>query len=411
MASIVAVSILAGGWVATSGAADPNANRTAARSEASRILSLIQLPPGVTSSTTEPAGDRGVLAQPGYDEATPNLADAPAWWTTAPSPGAVLAYVRAHRPKGASSFSTMSGSGPNGTSAEIFMLPPVPGVLRERVASVMVVQLAGGRTGVRTDGEAVWLTPRPAWEQIPSTVRSITFTAQGSTASGRGGRVSAPRTLAGGVVRRVVGFINALDLVQPGAVACPMGRNELLRLTFRAADGSVLARAVEHPTGCASVTLSVGGRTGPALNDVPTVTSELVRLGAIPTCTGRQLRVAANPLGRDPGGDVLTLTFTNTSDAVCRMTGFLGLRLLDERGHRLRTTQRHVGTAAFVALSPGEAAWASATSTRCNAPRARLVRVALPGTSAAFTLRVGSGRRPYAPCHGRISLSAPRPAF
>ena len=249
------------------------------------------------------------------------------------------------------------------------MLPPVPGVLRERVASVMVVRLAGGRTGVRTDGEAVWLTPRPAWEQIPSTVRSITFTAQGSTASGRSGRVSAPRTLAGDVVQRVVGFINALDLVQPGAVACPMGRNELLRLTFRAADGSVLARAVEHPTGCASVTLSVGGRTGPALNDFPTVTSELVRLGVIPTCTGRQLRVAANPLGRDPGGDVLTLTFTNRSDAVCRMTGFAGLRLIDGRGHRLRMTLRHVGTAAVVALYPGEAAWASATSTRCNAPR------------------------------------------
>ena len=136
-----------------------------------------------------------------------------------------------------------------------------------------------------------------------------------------------------------------------------------------------------------------------------------MRLGVIPTCTGRQLRVAANPLGRGAGGDVLTLTFTNRSDAVCRMTGFVGLRLIDGRGHRLRMTLRHVGTAAFVALYPGEAAWASATSTRCNAPGARLVRVALPGTSAAFTLRVGSGRRPYAPCHGRINLSALNPAF
>ena len=74
-------------------------------------------------------------------------------------------------------------------------------------------------------------------------------------------------------------------------------------------------------------------------------------------------------------------------------------------------TLRHVGTAGVVALYPGEAAWASATSTRCNARPARLVRVALPGTSAASTLRVGSGRRPYAPCHGRINLSALNPAL
>jgi hypothetical protein len=410
-AVIVAVGILACGWVATSGAADANTNRAAAQSEASRLLSLIQLPPGTTSSQTEPAGDRGRLAQPGYDEATPNLVDAGAWWTTAMTPDAVLTYVRTHRPAGASPFSTTSDSGPNGVSAESFTLPPVAGVLRERVISVMVTRLAGGHTGVRTDGEAVWITPRPAWEQIPRTVRSITLTAQGSTASGRSGRASVPRTVAGDVVQRVVGFINGLDLVQPGAVACPGGRYELLRLTFRAADGSVLAAAVEQPTGCASVALSVGGRSGPALDDYPTVTSELVRLGVIRRCTGRQLRVAADPLARDAGGDVLTLTFTNRSDGVCRMTGFPGLRLIDRRGHRLRMTLRHVGSAASVALDPGEAAWALATSTRCNAPRARWVRVGPPGTPASVTLRVGSRGRPYAPCHGRINVSAFSPAF
>ena len=183
-------------------------------------------------------------------------------------------------------------------------------------------------------------------------------------------------------------------------------------MSFSRASVRVLpAAAVEHPTGCASVALRIGGRTGPALTDYPMVTSELERLGAIPTCTRRQLRAAANPLARDASGDVLTLTFMNRSNAVCRLSGFPRLRLIDERGQRLGATLHHVGSAASVVLAPGEAARASTASTRCNARRARLVRVALPGTSSAFTLRVGSGRRPYAPCRGRISVSSLSPAF
>ncbi len=409
MAVIVAVGILAGGWVARSGAADASTNRAVAQSEASRLLSLIQLPPGTASSQTEPSGDHGQLAQPGYDEATPNLVDAGAWWTTAARPADVLTYFEKHLPAGARLETSASGS--TGLEVETFSFGSIRGVLTQRVISITLVPLADGSTGVRTDGEAVWLTPRPAWEQIPDTTRSITFTAQGSTASGRSGRVSAPRTVTGVVVQRVVAFINGLDLVQPGAVACPGGRYELLRVTFRAADGSVLAGVVENPTGCASITLSVGGRTGPLLNDYPTLTSELARLGVIRTCTGRQLRVAADPVARDVGGDVLTLTFTNRSDAVCRMTGFPGLRLFDGRGHRLRLTLRHVGSSDSVALDPDEATWALATSTRCNAPRARRVRVTPPGTRASVILRVGSRGRPYAPCHGRINLSALGPAF
>ncbi len=45
-----------------------------------------------------------------------------------------------------------------------------------------------------------------------------------------------------------------LEVVQPGARSCPIGRNESVGLTFRAADGSVLASAVEHPSGFFSLT-------------------------------------------------------------------------------------------------------------------------------------------------------------
>ena len=217
----VAVGILACAWVQTSGAADANGNRAVARTEASRLLSLIELPAGTTSSQSEPAGDQSALAQPGWNSATPNLVDAWGWWTTALKPEDVLAYVEKHLPAGAKLEGSENGS--SGVAGEAFSFGSIPGVLSDRVISITVVPLAGKGTGVRTDGEAIWLTPRPAWEQIPSTVRSITFTAQGSTPAGRSGRVSTPRTLTGSPVQRLVAFINGLDIVQPGVRACPAG--------------------------------------------------------------------------------------------------------------------------------------------------------------------------------------------
>ena len=85
-----------------------------------------------------------------------------------------------------------------------------------------------------------------------------------------------------------------------------------------------------------------------------------------PDMYGWAAPLGADALARDAGGDVLTLTFTNRSDAVCHMTGFPRLALIDGRGHRLRMTLRHVGSAASVALDPDEAAWALTTSTRCT---------------------------------------------
>ena len=106
----VAVGILACAWVQTSGAADANGNRAVARTEASRLLSLIELPAGTTSSQSEPAGDQSALAQPGWNSATPNLVDAWGWWTTALKPEDVLAYVEKHLPAGAKLEGSENGS-------------------------------------------------------------------------------------------------------------------------------------------------------------------------------------------------------------------------------------------------------------------------------------------------------------
>jgi hypothetical protein len=109
---LLVVLVLAGGTVAggvgmASGsdrgvpaAGSAAANRASATAEAARLLGLVALPAGVVRSATEPPGDQHGLGEPTYDEATPNLVDANAWWTTTASPQAVLAYVAAHLPAG-----------------------------------------------------------------------------------------------------------------------------------------------------------------------------------------------------------------------------------------------------------------------------------------------------------------------
>jgi len=141
------------------------------------------------------------------------------------------------------------------------------------------------------------LTPRPSWERIPAGVSHVVFTASGQTDSNRLGPVSAPRTLTGSRAHRLVAFINRAEIVQPGLHSCPVALAETVTLRFLAADDRVVARAVEDPTGCASVTLTLARRTGPELSHYPSVTEELLRLGAVPTCAAGKLTPSASRPG------------------------------------------------------------------------------------------------------------------
>ncbi len=157
-----------------------------------------------------------------------------------------------------------------------------------------------------------------------------------------------------------------------------------------------MASAEEHPTGCAYVSLTIGGRAGPHLADDPSVTSDLIRVGAIPVCAAGQLRATASAPTFDPDGRYVAFTFTNRSRAVCRVAGFPRLRLLDAAGHRLPAKVHRGSGAGVVSLDPGEAASGSVTWTRCGAPRVARVRVALPGAHVA--VRVGGRVTPQALC-------------
>lgn len=392
-------------------------NRARAQAEAMRLLALIALPAGAARSASEPTGDQHGLSVPTYSEATPNLVDAHAWWTTMSSPKAVLAYVGAHLPAGAKNFGQSSSSGPSGlqSASETFALPPIRGVLTERLLGVTTTTLPHGVTGIRTDGEAVWLTPRPAWERIPPGVRRVVFTARGADASGRLGPAAAPRTVRGRRARRLVSFVNADEVFQPGVRACPAEFAESVSLSFIAANGRTLARATEDPSGCATVSLTIGTRRGPLLDDDPSVTDELIRLGAVPVCPAPTLSPSVSPPGRNGAvhARAVWFTFVNRSHVMCRLAGFPWLALFDAAGRRVPITLtrlgaaivRHQGLAATSVLDPGQSAGFPATFSRCRGARVAVqAQVKLPGVARRFRLAVGTPRQPFAPCHGAIGV-------
>ncbi len=93
LAAVVGTLIVA----PASGAPTRASNKDAARVDAVAHLAAVALPPGVASSPTEPAGDRGTLkAGPVFNAET-----AHGWWTVSGTVDSVYAYVRAHVPAGA----------------------------------------------------------------------------------------------------------------------------------------------------------------------------------------------------------------------------------------------------------------------------------------------------------------------
>jgi hypothetical protein len=421
---LAALTATAAAWAApapatTSVYASAAANRAAARAVATRLLRELRLPPGARRSPGEPAGADGLLSQPGYDEATPNLLDAHEWWTTRQSPAAVVGYVAHHLPSGVAGSGGTSG-GSSGLQERNWELAPVAGVTR-RVLSVSVVRTNSGQTAVRLDGEAVWQTPRPAWERIPAGVTSASFTGRGPAPSGRGGAPSHAQTVPGATARALAAAINGFELFPPGVYSCPADFGESITISFFGAGHRRLATATESPTGCAAVRLTIAGRTGPELSDgAPgrfTVTEEVLRLRAIASCTRSQLIPGRQANSLRPGDPAIIFSFRNRSRALCSLRGFARLALIDGAGHRTGgqdrdagvTQLRRQGVGATTVLYPGSAAQFTAGYKSCpSRPPATRARVRLPGIASPFSLRfstTGAAPTPPTPCPSGLSLS------
>jgi hypothetical protein len=231
-----------------------------AESDAASMLAAFVPPPGAVRS-----GPISVhtLASPPEWSATPDRVLRTGWWHVAGQPAAELAWVREHRPSG------MSLSVWTDQFIQ-FSLPAVPGVLTQRWLIVSVAGDGPGATAIRVDAEVDWEPARPPGERIPAAARAVTI-AQIPGMNGLTGKPAAPSsrpvTITGlAKVARIAAVVDGLPLFPPGTWSCPSDTGQGIKLTFRAwAGGPVLAVVSGDDGGCGGVSVTVGGRSMPAL--------------------------------------------------------------------------------------------------------------------------------------------------
>lgn len=208
-----------------------------------------------------------------------------AWWRAPGTMDSVLAWVKAHPPKGLSLTGAGASSGPSGITSRFyeFSLPPVPGVLLSRSLYVSVASDGPDRTALRVDSEVAWLPAKPAAEHIPASARLVTITAVPGASAGRVRHVHRPVTITSrAVVAKIATVVDDLPLMPPGVFSCPAGNGLGLRLAFRAVKGGpVLAQVTAEANGCGTVTLEVGGKHMPALWGGARMTQQVLRLAGI----------------------------------------------------------------------------------------------------------------------------------
>jgi hypothetical protein len=221
-----------------------------------------------------------VLSRPAISAGAPALIDLHGWWRVPAKAAFVMAFIRAHPPRG----SRRSGSG-NGllTGRYVkyvqFSWPALPGVLGVRLLVFNVVALRGDATGVRADAEVQWIVPRPArgLSGRPPTL-SVTVTDPAK-------------------IRRIVEMIDRLPTVQfePECPAPPKLLNPPV-VSFRflsalggmlLAEASEVAYATESSGPCEAMTLSIRGHAEPPLEDGGTVLRKLGRLLGVKLLTVR----------------------------------------------------------------------------------------------------------------------------
>jgi hypothetical protein len=255
------------------------ANRVLARSTAGRLLDMTPLPAGAVAVGSDPSSGSRLVGSGAGAPATPDVVAyhryyrVPGRWQT------LFSAVEADPTPGMK----QDGSGASGTpsgvtsrSADFSLVHPPAGVYQAGV-QISLAAATGNNAAMRVDAWAIWLVPRPTWERVPRSSRTVQLFAD----TPAGGRSSVATVTSRRIVGSLVRFLNGLPRLQPGVRSCPVLRGPLYELRFRAVGGSrVLARAVQ--TGCGAISFWLGSRRGPALADDYRLVAVLRRLGVLP---------------------------------------------------------------------------------------------------------------------------------
>lgn len=226
-------------------------NQAQARADAAALVAAVQLPPGATVSSGEPAGDNGLL-RAGSQALEGDAAHALAhrWWVVDEPSDQVLDYVGAHAPQGTKQNGSGFSNGPQGsTKSDMFEAPAIPGKLGERMMWVTVAALQDGQTGVLAQAQSDYIVPRPSSERVPAGASILTIARTRTTANGRRTfhtHLATIQLTRRATIQRVTRLIDSLQIAQPVTINCPALIFPATSYTLswrRSAAGRPLARA------------------------------------------------------------------------------------------------------------------------------------------------------------------------
>jgi hypothetical protein len=215
-------------------------------------------------------------------------------------------------------------------------------------------------------------------------------------------------------VRKLIALVDSRPLEQPGARACPTigPGTTFFALHFLSAVGAQpVASVVED--GCGGLTFSSDGRTEPELEDNVDLAGFFWRLGILQRCSAARLRGSSTNPRRFPAPVEMLwgVELRDLSSSVCGLDGYPRVQLRAATGKALSTHVTYSPYPPQVAvLGPTEPGgivitWPPADRS-CEAPRAGLLDVTLPHSTAPLVIRVASARHPIAPCNGQITVDA-----
>lgn len=253
-------------------------NRDFAHRDVKTLLRIVVLPPSARQVSRAPkdAPDRlrRDFSKPGVAS---GIAFAHRLWVVDEPVGQVLRYVRAHarpRPRPLAQFRSKT-NGVAFRESAFYEFPQTPGRSTWRYLDVQMIPLRGGKTVVFAQAADQWIRLSPASAVLSSKVRRIDIR---SSYGGRHANVLV-HVRDRFEVARIVARVNGLGRTS-ARVLClaQFVGGPSVTLTFRAADGAVLASAqVSDPGGsgesgpCNPLQLTVGARKA-----VPLIGADLV---------------------------------------------------------------------------------------------------------------------------------------
>jgi hypothetical protein len=232
-----------------------------ARREARVVIGKLRFPSGtkpVAHSPTRSAGSPPIAVC-----LDPETAGYYEYWVSDRSLQALIDWVKAHPPAGARGLSEGSSSSHGVITSEFlgFQFAPASTVTEGAQLFVTGRPLPGGRTAIRVDADVTWLVLRPAAEQVPDGVRTITMSF--TQASQQGGATTNTVTVTEqSQIEEIEWLTDVLPVQQPSEVAPPCGPDTAsVEVRFEGIGGNTLAEAEADNAGCVGVAFFFDGQS------------------------------------------------------------------------------------------------------------------------------------------------------